>query len=69
MGGVHTDINYAPRIINSQVLEANDNIRSVTLLPNIVSRGDYTLVDLPGFLDKRRHSAVVGVSYAIKGAF
>ena len=69
LSGAPTDVNYIPRITNSQAVEANDGMKSVTLLPNIVDRVDYTLVDLPGFLDQRRYSAVVGVSYAIKAAF
>jgi thioredoxin-related protein len=38
-------------------------------LPNIVDKGDHTLVDFPGYLDRRRYNAVVGVSYVLKGAF
>lgn len=44
-------------------------MKSVTLLPNISDRVDFTLVDMPGYLDQRRYNAVVGVSWVAKAAF
>ena len=63
------DVVYEPRIIASQTAESNNGMKSVTLLPNISDRGDYSLIDMPGYLDRRRYNAVVGVSYVLKAAF
>lgn len=60
---------YVPRVTNTQTAEANSGASSVTLLPNMTDKGDYTLMDMPGYLDKRNYNAVVGVSYVLKAAF
>ncbi len=55
--------------MSSDVAEANNGVKSVTLSPNIADRGDHSLADMPGYLDKRKYNAVIGVSWVIKGAF
>jgi hypothetical protein len=55
--------------VSSDVAEANNGVKSVTLAPNIADRGNHSLVDMPGYLDKRKYNAVIGVSWVIKAAF
>ncbi len=55
--------------MSTTVAEANNGVKSVTLVPNIYDRGDHSLVDMPPYLDTRKYNAAIGGSWAFKGAF
>lgn len=48
---------------------ASGGIASVTLQPNILDKGKYTLSDMAGYMDTRGYKEVIGVSYVLKAAF
>jgi hypothetical protein len=54
---------------NAEKVNSNSGIASVTLYPNILDKGEYTLSDMAGFMDTRRYVEVIGVSYVLKAAF
>jgi hypothetical protein len=63
------DVIYQPKTVSTDIAEANNGVKSVTLLPNISDRGDYSLIDMPGYHDERRYDSAIGVSYVIKSTF
>jgi hypothetical protein len=57
---------------NAEKANSNSGIASVTLYPNIIDKGEYTLSDMAGFMgfmNSRGYAQVMAVSYVLKAAF
>lgn len=63
------DVIYQPKIVSTDIAEANNGAKSVTLLPNISDRVGYSLIDMPGYHDERRYDSAIAVSCVIKSTF